>query len=424
MKSKVIIPSYLAKIYQHHYTYIVLHGGRGGGKSLSIVDYLIVKSFEDRHCQYLCAREIQNSLLASVFSVFQEKIHDFEFGKYFRIVESRGLIHNIITDVKIHFKGLWRDPNAIKGIMNLQRIFIDEASTISRQSWRILAPTVMRVKNPQIIVAFNPEFTTDVVYEEFVTHNDKQNMFKREVSFRNNPFKLPPEFFRELESLKNRDYENYLHVYEGHCITNSQIKIFKKGVYWDVLDEATYIEHNDVDLKFGLDLGFTPEHPTFGVRTYTHDDCIYVTHEAVQCGLDTNLIPDFLIKHLPQVKNHTIWVDSSRPETISAINRQYVESIKQSLDARGVEKGAGSVEDGIEHLKSHKMIYIHPRCVKLIDNFNMYSFKTDRRGNILRDIAKAHDDGIDALRYAEESTMKNKSIDYSKWNYENMRIWG
>jgi len=293
MNSKIIIPPYLDPIYIHHYTYIILYGGRGGAKSLSIVDYLIAKSFEDKHCQYLCAREIQNSLLASVFSVFQEKIYDLGFSQCFRVVESRGFIHNIITDVKIHFKGLWRDPNAIKGIMNLKRIFIDEAASISRHSWRILAPTVMRVENPQIIVAFNPEFTTDVVYEEFITNNTKENIFIEKVSYRDNSFALPPQFFRELESLKKKDNEEYLHVYEGHCISNSQTKIFKRGTYWDVLDEKTYVEHEDAELKFGLDLGFSPNHPTFGVREYVHDGSLYVTHEAVQSGLDIDLTPDF-----------------------------------------------------------------------------------------------------------------------------------
>ena len=85
-----------------------------------------------------------------------------------------------------------------------------------------------------------------------------------------------------------------------------------------------------------------------------------------------------------------------------------------------LKKRQVSVEDGIEHLKSYKMIYIHPRCERLIDNFDRYSFKTDRKGNILRDIEKANDDGIDALRYAEEQTMKDKSIDYSKWDMEGL----
>lgn len=417
MLSNFVIPDYLLPIYEHHYTFIVVYGGRGGAKSFSLVDYLIFRSFEDSHCQYLCAREIQNSLLASVFSVFQERIFDLGLSNHFRIVESRGFIQNVTTNVKIHFKGLWRDPNAIKGIVNLKRVFIDEAASISRHSWRILTPTVTRVDGPQIIVAFNPEFTTDVVYEEFVTNNTRNNIFIKKVSFEDNPFELPNEFYEEAYALKKKDPDEYLHVYEGHCISNSNLKIFKKGTHWDVLD---FEEDEAAELEYGLDLGFTPSHPTFGVRCYEKDGSLYVTHEMVETGLDIDKLPDYLVKHLPHVKNHTIWVDSSRPETISAINRTFVESEDCYLHAKGVEKGQGSVEDGIEHLKSYKMIYVHSRCKKLIENFNLYQYKTDRKGNILRDVEKANDDGIDALRYAVEQTMKDKMANYGKWKYNNL----
>lgn len=413
-------PKWLQPIYDEYYTFVVLYGGRGGAKSFSIADYIILKSFDrsNANSHFLCAREIQSSLLSSVFSVVVKKIREFDLLKYF-IITKQGLT-NKVTGVKIIFRGLWRDPDSIKGIPDLKLIWIDEAAKISKSSWHILVPTATRNKGCQLIVTFNPDFATDVVYDEFVTNNNRKNVFIKKIFYKDNPFPLPQEFYDELEALKVRDYEEYLHVYEGHCISNSQTKIFKRGTYWDVLDEKTFVEHPDAELKFGLDLGFSPTHPTFGVREYVHDDCLYITHEAVQTGLDTDLIPDFLIKHLPQVQHHTIWVDSSRPETISAINRKYLDNIKQTLDARGVEKGQGSVEDGIEHLKSYKMIYIHPRCERLIDNFDRYSFKTDRKGNILRDIEKANDDGIDALRYAEEQTMKNKSIDYSKWDFEGL----
>jgi phage terminase large subunit len=419
-KLDIQMPEWIYPIYEKHYAFIVGYGGRGGAKSFSIADYLISQSFNrsNSNCYFLCAREIQSSLLASVYSVIDMQIRDLGVSKFFSVTKQG--ITNKVTGVKIIFRGLWKDPDAIKGIPNLKIIWVDEASSISKKSWNILPPTATRNKGCQIIVTFNPDFKTDIVYDEFITNNNRKNTFVKKVSYLDNPFPLPQEFYDELEALKERDYEEYLHVYEGHCITNSQTKIFKRGTYWDVLDEKTFVEHPDAELKFGLDLGFSPTHPTFGIREYVHEDCLYVTHEAVQTGLDTDLIPDFLIKHLPQVQHHTIWVDSSRPETISGIKRRYVDSIRQSLDARGVEKGQGSVEDGIEHLKSYKMIYIHPRCERLIDNFDRYSFKTDRKGNILRDIEKANDDGIDALRYAEEQTMKNKSIDYSKWDFEGL----
>ena len=50
-----------------------------------------------------------------------------------------------------------------------------------------------------------------------------------------------------------------MHVYEGHCITNSQTKIFKRDVYWTVKDFAqapfehvglNYKDHVEVDKRY------------------------------------------------------------------------------------------------------------------------------------------------------------------------------
>lgn len=266
MKHRInaIHPLWLKPIYENYYAFIVAYGGRAGAKSFSIADYLILKSFDYKDCYFLCAREIQSSLMSSVYSVVVNQIRALDLLDYFKITRE-GVI-NKETGVIIIFRGLWRDPDSIKGIPNLKIVWVDEASKISKMSWNILVPTVTRNEGCQCIITFNPDFTTDIVYNEFITNNNRKNSFVKKVSYLDNPFPLPQEFYDELEALKERDYDEYLHVYEGHCITNSQTKIFKRGIYWDVLDEKTYVEHEDAELKFGLDLGFSPTHPTFGVR--------------------------------------------------------------------------------------------------------------------------------------------------------------
>jgi phage terminase large subunit len=71
-------PKWLQPIYEKYYTFIILYGGRGGAKSFSIADYLIIKSFKYSNCYFLCAREIQSSLLSSVFSVVEKQIRDLD----------------------------------------------------------------------------------------------------------------------------------------------------------------------------------------------------------------------------------------------------------------------------------------------------------------------------------------------------------
>ena len=65
------------------------------------------------------------------------------------------------------------------------------------------------------------------------------------------------------------------------------------------------------------------------------------------------------------------------------------------------KKGQGSVEAGIELLKSFKKIIIHPRCKHTANEFQKYSYQVDRlTGDITRRLEDDHNHAIDALRYA------------------------
>ncbi|MDW0694738.1 phage terminase large subunit [Mannheimia haemolytica] len=76
----------------------------------------------------------------------------------------------------------------------------------------------------------------------------------------------------------------------------------------------------------------------------------------------------------------------------------------------GVEKWKGSVEDGIEHIKSYGKVFIHPRCQQTLNEFRLYSYKTDRlSGDVLPVVIDAHNHFIDALRYALTPLMQVKS---------------
>ena len=76
---------------------------------------------------------------------------------------------------------------------------------------------------------------------------------------------------------------------------------------------------------------------------------------------------------------------------------------------KGVEKGKGSVEDGIEFIKSFKKVYIHPRCKQTLFEFREYAYKKDRlTDEVLPIVVDANNHYIDALRYALEPIMKRK----------------
>ena len=84
--------------------------------------------------------------------------------------------------------------------------------------------------------------------------------------------------------------------------------------------------------------------------------------------------------------------------------------------AVGSKKGKGSVEDGIQFMRSFKQIIIHPRCVNTIKEHRLYKWKTDQKsGDILPVPEDDWNHCIDAGRYALEPIMRSARFSYKGW---------
>ena len=141
--------------------------------------------------------------------------------------------------------------------------------------------------------------------------------------------------------------------------------------------------------------------PTAITRCFIKDKCLYIDYEAGGIGVEMEEIPA-LFDSIPDVRKWKIRSDCARPETISYVARQ-------GFDCVGAEKWKGSVEDGIEYLRSFEKIYIHPRCKHTYDEFKYYSYKKDKiSGDILPIVVDAWNHYIDSIRYALEPYIKNK----------------
>ena len=94
--------------------------------------------------------------------------------------------------------------------------------------------------------------------------------------------------------------------------------------------------------------------------------------------------------------------DNARPETIAYMCRL-------GYKVKPCEKWAGSVEGGIEYLRSFKKIIIHPRCKNLIKEMGLYSYKTDRlSGEVLPVPIDKNNHWQDSLRYSLTEYVKKK----------------
>jgi phage terminase large subunit len=81
---------------------------------------------------------------------------------------------------------------------------------------------------------------------------------------------------------------------------------------------------------------------------------------------------------------------------------------RQGFTIGSAKKGSGSVEDGIEFMKSYDIV-VHPRCTHVVDELSLYSWKVDTlTGQVIPVLSDKDNHMIDAIRYALESTRRAK----------------
>lgn len=188
----------------------VLYGGRGGAKSHTVAQVLLMLSMR-RRLRILCVREVQKSLKESSMQVLKDYIERLGIAAYFEILKTE--IRCRLTGSTFGFSGL-KDHTAdsIKSWEGADIVWVEEAHSVTAHSWGILIPTI-RKAGSEIWATFNPDQETDYVYDRFVKHTDA-DAWVCLVNWRDNPW-FGPEMDTERRKLKALNDDLYKHVWEG-----------------------------------------------------------------------------------------------------------------------------------------------------------------------------------------------------------------
>ena len=361
--------------------YRVAYSGRGAAKSWSFARALILRALVEP-VRILCAREFQGSIAESVHKLLSTQIEELRLDPWFTVQRDS------ITSFKgaeFLFTGLHANVSRIKSTERVGIAWVEEAETVSDESWTVLIPTV-RIPGSEVWATFNPDAATDPTYRRFVTSPPPDALVEF-VSYRDNPW-LPPELDAERRYLESVDADAASWIWDGRVRSASSAQVFA-GKY--VIEE---FEPGDWDGPYlGADWGFAQD-PTVLVKCWINDRRLYVEHEAHGVGVDIDRTPE-LFDRVPDARRQTIRADSARPETISYMQRNGYPNIT------AVDKWSGSVEDGIAFMRSFERIIVHPRCEHVVEEMRLYSYKRDRlTGDIKPEPLDAFNHTIDALRYA------------------------
>ena len=388
-KLKIKVPRSMRHFLDEDARWLGAYGGRASGKSHGAASCAIVRAYR-KPLRILCLREIQLSIASSIKQLLWDKVIEYGMNGWFTQTNTAITGANGTT---FHFAGLKTNLDSIKSKEGYDIAILEEAQSVSRQSLDKLMPT-MRKKGSQLWALWNPEDETDPIDNLLRGATPPPRSIIQKCNFRDNPF-LPEESIEQMEWDKARDFQKYLHIWEGEYLNNKERRVFNN---WTIEDFET---PEGIIKYMGADWGFSVD-PTTLISLWVDDEKrkIYIDYEAYKIGCEIDKIKD-LFDTVPLSRKTKIIADSARPETISFVKRD-------GFNILSAEKGAGSVEDGIEFLKSFDVV-IHPRCVHTIDEFKNYSYKVDTKTmevtTVLMD-DKNHI--IDAIRYALERIMKRR----------------
>lgn len=383
---QVDLPEYAGDLWLP-FRHLAWHGGRGPGKTRTVATGLILQSME-RHERVLCGRETQRSIKDSSKRVLDDEIERLGLRSVFTSTETEIRGPN---DGLFIFTGLKGNAAGVKSIEGVTTFWGDEAQAFSQGSIDTVVPTI-RGPGSRLIWTWNPDLPTDPIDVMFRGEaGPPPNSIVREVNYPDNPW-FPDELRMEMEYTRSRDIDKYNHVWLGQYRQNSEARVFRN---WRV---EPFESPDNVEYRLGADFGFSID-PSVAVRLWIDGTRIYIDHEAHGFGVEIVNLPKLFLS-IPDAEKYWMTADSSRPETISHLRKNGFPRIAPAI------KGARSLEEGVEWLKSYEII-VHPRCRMVIDEFTHYSYKVDPlTGQVLGVLEDKDNHAIDAVRYATEGARR------------------
>lgn len=186
----------------------------------------------------MCLRETMSSMQDSVHQLLSDQIRLMGL-EYFYDVEKSIIYGKNSPDreqcTQIRFAGLKTNIDSIRSAESIDVAFLEECHDVSKSSLRTLIPTIRgsiksgRPMDSELWFAWNPRFATDAVHQKFIVEGDEDALVIQ-MNYWDNPYFGNTVLAKEVEKLKERDYEEYQHVYEGACLSATSGAVLSKEI--------------------------------------------------------------------------------------------------------------------------------------------------------------------------------------------------
>jgi phage terminase large subunit len=238
------------------YRYFLIDGGRGGGKSHSIVRFILYLT-DKYNMRVVCAREQQINIAESVYSLFTDLIREYNLS--FDIQSTKIIARN--SGSTTHFRGLnEKGKFNIQGLENVTLLFCDESQALTKRTLDVLIPTIRR-NDAKIFFAMNRHIHNDPAYEMFINRDDCLHIH---LNYNDNPFCTDALKREAFECLKKSEAD-YRHIWLGEPLSQSEDSVFGHEELQGTKNAIYPLREN-----YGLRIG------GFDIARYGDDKCACV----------------------------------------------------------------------------------------------------------------------------------------------------
>lgn len=387
------------------YEYLILLGGRAGGKSHEVAEALVDLCSRKRK-RVVCGREFQNSIRDSSHALLVSKIRAHRSAAEWTITDNE-LRHK--NGTLFSFIGMARNPESAKSLEGADIFWGEEAQTFSLRSVEILIPTI-REQGSMLIFTANPRYADDPVPRMALVPAERpEALFYKFVFFEDNPHLFRSRLMNDLRK-SFRTSKRYRHVWRGDLDHHSELRILSHRVGVPPVPAEYWM---NARVLYGIDFGSTDPTALARVLVWTPAACgrgpdepgvMYIDREFIAPCKSNREIVKAVTTTCPELVGgrYTLKADSADPKAIEELN-------DAGVATHGAVKGPGSVEAGIRKIADHEL-WISENCPKTTTAAENYRWKADRSGKATNVPEHQWSHVWDAVRYAiEEEDLSDRS---------------
>lgn len=425
--AKMIVNDVYMPVFYSKATIIDLWGGRAGGRSYFLSQYILFKLMGEDKFRCALMRNSFQDIKKSLWQEVLDRISEYQIDPSLFHINNNTLHLTYLPNKNNLFGHGFKvsSSNATakqKSLAGITHGVIDEADEVQKLDFDKLMDTVTRTKKialPQIIRAFNPPSRNHWIIKTYynllpsdwdgyflATPKKIEGFHSIHATYKDNATNLQAKYIRDREEIGNP--KSPLYDKEYYCV--NVLGLIPDGRYGQIYKNWIPITLEQFDAMknattfYGMDFGFT-EDPDTIVKMKILGSHLYVHEMYYSKGKSPQEL------HLKMMElglgiNDTIVCDNE-PRLFASLKKDWRITLSNGQQKilrgfRGLrkqKKPAGSVLAGIKLLQGMKVFYTET-SLNLIEEYQNYCWKTDAQHQVQGDPIDKYNHLLDPMRAA------------------------